>query len=372
MRFNATQLLPIPTRRRRRRRGDKRKKMTGRAKRKPKSSQESGTGNGDLKKARTDESKAVATSEVDSEQREEIVQLYKLQMPEDLYHFWDFCKELCALKDSLGLQLVGPFDILAGAHKNSKNPQPNFHIHWRYLYDPPEFQTILLGSEDSQHHIGYYRDSPDSLPSFVGENEAKKGCTITQMGDNVFAAVLLCLLRRRKERGSKKAGGEALERLEAQLRDRAETLGLSLEQKTKDMKQRDKKVVTKTFHGAGIVVPVDKNDVGYRELPETDAGLKKILKAIAEARNDEERVKAFGPLQEMITFVQFANDECDYGMGYELGMDLFLFPQGYQATSANGLQPPEKEFVWGNSGGPPFQPQPRQPRPTLRALKKDS
>lgn len=55
------------------------------------------------------------------------------------------------------------------------------------------------------------------------------------------------------------------------------------------------------------------------------AGLKKILKAIAEARNDEERVKAFGPLQEMITFVQFANDECDYGMGYELGMDLFCY-----------------------------------------------
>lgn len=55
------------------------------------------------------------------------------------------------------------------------------------------------------------------------------------------------------------------------------------------------------------------------------AGLKKICKAIAEARNDEERVKAFGPLQEMITFVQFANDECDYGMGYELGIDLFCF-----------------------------------------------
>ena len=29
-------------------------------------------------------------------------------------------------------------------------------------------------------------------------------------------------------------------------------------------------MVTKTFHGAGLVVPVDKNDVGYRELPETD------------------------------------------------------------------------------------------------------
>ncbi len=34
------------------------------------------------------------------------------------------------------------------------------------------------------------RDTPDSLPSFVGENEAKKGYTITQLGDNVFAAVL--------------------------------------------------------------------------------------------------------------------------------------------------------------------------------------
>ncbi|TMS23021.1 Histone PARylation factor 1 [Larimichthys crocea] len=304
--------------------------MTGRAKRKPRSTQESGKGNGELKKARPDESKAAPSSQVDSSRRDEIMQLYKLQMPEDLYHFWDFCKELCpdspcgALKDTLGLQLVGPFEILAGAHKKSKNPQPNFHLHWRYFYDPPEFQTVLLGSEDSQHHIGYYRDTPDSLPSFVGENEAKKGYAITQMGDNVFAAVL-----GGKREGGKKAAGEALESLEAQLRDRAETLGLSLEQKTKGMKQRDKKVVTKTFHGAGIVVPVDKNDVGYRELPETDAGLKKICKAIAEARNDEERVKAFGPLQEMITFVQFANDECDYGMGYELGIDLFCYGSHY-------------------------------------------
>ncbi|XP_068177226.1 histone PARylation factor 1 isoform X2 [Antennarius striatus] len=272
---------------------------------------------------------------MDSEKREEVVQLYKLQMPEDLYHFWDFCKELSpdspcgALKDTLGLQLVGPFEILAGAHKTSKNLQPNFHLHWRYFYDPPEFQTILLGSADSQHHIGYYRDTPDSLPSFVGENEAKKGYNITQTGDNVFAAVLLYLLRRKKDGIGKKVGGEALESLEAQLRERAEILGLSLEQKTKEMKQRDKKVVAKTFHSAGIVVPVDRNDVGYRELPETDASLKKICKAIAEAQSDEERLQAFGPLQEMITFVQFANDECDYGMGYELGIDLFCYGSHY-------------------------------------------
>lgn len=122
-----------------------------------------------------------------------------------------------------------------------------------------------------------HRDHPDSLPSFVGENEAKKGYIITQMGDNVFAAVLwvfpcvrvcffiinvlivvecifvLCcitfkisfslhLSKRKKEKDVKKAGAETLEKLEGQLRERAGALGLSLDQKSKAMKQRDRKV----------------------------------------------------------------------------------------------------------------------------------
>lgn len=73
------------------------------------------------------------------------------------------------------------------------------------------------------------------------------------------------------------------------------------------------------------------------------AGLKKICKAIAEARNDEERVKAFGPIQEMMTFVQFANDECDYGMGYELGIDLFCYGSHVSWVTATPLQP------WSNN-----------------------
>lgn len=35
------------------------------------------------------------------------------------------------------------------------------------------------------------------------------------------------------------------------------------------IKERKKKVVADAFHGAGIVVPV-VNDVGYREITETD------------------------------------------------------------------------------------------------------
>lgn len=52
----------------------------------------------------------------------------------------------------------------------------------------------------------------------------------------------LHLLKRKKEKRVKKAGTKALDRLEAQLRERTETLGLSVEQKSKAMKQRDKKV----------------------------------------------------------------------------------------------------------------------------------
>lgn len=38
------------------------------------------------------------------------------------------------------------------------------------------------------------------------------------------------------------------------------------------------------------------------------------------------RIKiALSPIQDIVTLVNFANDECDYGMGLELGLDLFLF-----------------------------------------------
>uniref|UniRef100_A0A673I1G0 UPF0609 protein C4orf27 homolog n=1 Tax=Sinocyclocheilus rhinocerous TaxID=307959 RepID=A0A673I1G0_9TELE len=272
--------------------------MAGRGKRKPRSLPQTETPNGEVKKAKEGQ-----RDEKTAGMREEVEKLYKLRMPDDFFQFWEFCKGLSAdcpqdaLKETLGLRLV-------------------------------EFQTIIQGSVDTQHHMGYFRDLPDALPVFIGENEAKKGCTITQMGDNIFAAVLLFLQKKRKERGQQK-NEEALDWLEEDLKREAERLDLPLELKTKAMKQRERKVVTKTFHGAGIVVPVDKNDVGYRELPETDASLKKICKTIVEAIDDEERMKAFAPIQEMITFVQFANDECDYGMGYELGIDLFCYGSHY-------------------------------------------
>ncbi|XP_078533185.1 histone PARylation factor 1 isoform X1 [Lissotriton helveticus] len=266
--------------------------------------------------------------------RQEVESLYRLGMPEDFYHFWTFCQALdpkntCdALKSSLGLQLVGPYDVLAGKHKTSKKSELNFNLHYRFFYDPPEFQTVVVGDSKTQYHMGYFRDSPDELPVFVGANEATKNGTIIQVGDNIFAAVRLFLSKKLKEVSDKKTC-TLLKDLDEKLCGAAEDYGYSLEQKTLKMKQRDKKVVTKSFHGAGLMVVIDKNDVGYRELPETDASLKKICKAIVEAPSDDLRMKAFAPIQEMMTFIQFANDECDYGMGYELGIDLFSYGSHY-------------------------------------------
>ncbi|XP_056416887.1 histone PARylation factor 1 [Hyla sarda] len=313
--------------------------MAGGGKRAPQAEQQNrDTVTEDVKKRRSEQ------SDVPVGLRQEVESLYNLTMPEDFYKFWTFCTEInpdepCdALKSSLGLRLVGPYDILSGKHKVAKKTsEVNYNLHWRFFYDPPEFQTIIVG--DSKHHIGYYRDSPEELPVFLGSNDASKGCHITPTGDNVFSAVNQFAVKKLKEISDKKTVTMVKELVE-KLSSAADNLGYALEQKTASMKRRDKRVVTKSFHGAGLVVPVDKkNDVGYRELPETDGNLKKICKAIVEASDDEKRMKAFAPIQEMITFVQFANDECDYGMGYELGIDLFCYGSHYFHKVAGQLLP---------------------------------
>ncbi|KAM8939451.1 histone PARylation factor 1 [Pelodytes ibericus] len=311
--------------------------MAGGGKRKPRAGQQcKETLDDDVKKKRSDQ------ADVPRDVQQEVESLYRLTMPEDFYRFWTFCAEIdmaapCdVLKSSLGLELVGPYDILSGKHKKATGM--NYNLHWRFFYDPPEFQTILVEDSRTQFHLGYFRDSPEDLPVFVGANEASKGCLITQYGDNIFSAVKQFASKKLKEVTDKKTSS-AIKDLVEKLTAAAEALGYTLEQKSTAMKKREKKVVTKSFHGAGLMVPVDKNDVGYRELPETDGNLKRICKNIVEAPNDDKRMKAFAPIQEMITFVQFANDECDYGMGYELGIDLFCYGSHYFHKVAGQLLP---------------------------------
>ena len=52
-------------------------------------------------------------------------------------------------------------------------------------------------------------------------------------------------------------------------------------------------------------------------------GLRILLTQVVEAETEEERELALDPVQQLVNFVQFANDEGDPGMGLELGMALF-------------------------------------------------
>ena len=56
-----------------------------------------------------------------------------------------------------------------------------------------------------------------------------------------------------------------------QLKSFANKLNYNLEAVTRKTKERKTKVVTKSFHKAGIVVPLDKQEVGYRPLNLTDS-----------------------------------------------------------------------------------------------------
>ena len=77
-----------------------------------------------------------------------------------------------------------------------------------------------------------------------------------------------------KVKGTDSTNRKKLQHLEEEIVAWAKKKNFSLDLKSKKMKDRDKKVVCKTFHGAGIVVPVDDiNDIGYRPVPETPGRL---------------------------------------------------------------------------------------------------
>lgn len=74
---------------------------------------------------------------------------FLVNMPDDFYALWDFCKETAvgeqapeSIFQKFGLQLVGPFDVLANKFKDAGHFQPGQYLrHWRFYYDPPEFQV---------------------------------------------------------------------------------------------------------------------------------------------------------------------------------------------------------------------------------------
>ncbi|KAG7305615.1 hypothetical protein JYU34_009707 [Plutella xylostella] len=246
--------------------------------------------------------------------------LFLVDMPGDFYKFFECLQSensFETLLSTVNLQLIGPFDLLLG-----KLPivDPDLYlIHWRFFFDPPEFQAILKSKNASQFHIGYFRDAPDELPVFVASNDSTKDCHITPIAKNIFGAVYLHLQTEKKK---SPFTAMACQKMMDKVAKWAKTSNYSLEEFT--MKNRQPKIVTKTLHGAGIVVPYNKKtQIGYRKLVETDGKIKSMFAKLESATSQSEKDKILSELQPVITYASIAVDECDFGTGLEIGINLF-------------------------------------------------
>lgn len=96
-------------------------------------------------------------------------------------------------------------------------------------------------------------------------------------------------------------------------------------------KQREREVTAPSLHGLGIVVPVNtKTETGFRELPVTGADLAALLENV---RADPSDTRSRGRVSELLTRATIASDECDFGTGLLLGLDLLTAGPCLQVSS---------------------------------------
>lgn len=71
---------------------------------------------------------------------------FLMEMPDDFFKFYECLnldsEDIEQVLSSVNLQLIGPFELFLG--KLPKLEDKNLYlIHWRFFYDPPEFQVIV-------------------------------------------------------------------------------------------------------------------------------------------------------------------------------------------------------------------------------------
>lgn len=303
-----------------------------------------------------------------------IEKFFLVKMPEDFFLFWEFAKTINHRKPCsafshayLDWNLVGPYDVLSGLitdfHGFSKE---NLLRHCRYYYDPPEFQTVIAKKDKHMTHYGYFRDEPGQDKPIIVVNKAASGGVINECGDNLFTLLRteldssIALLSKsgsqeppvtfsssssKTPRNGGKSSNEStsssatatskqsqLEKAKAKqeltiIRDKLIDFCSSHENISSESwsrtNTRKAKRCSKTLNNVGIVVPLD-GDVGYRDLGVTDARLKTMLTRISDFKDDKIKCGLYKDLHQIINNTNMANDECDFGMGLELGLDLFF------------------------------------------------
>lgn len=72
--------------------------------------------------------------------------LFLSEMPSDFYKFYECLNRDNAIEkllSSVNLQLIGPYDLLLGKLPILED-KDLYLVHWRFFYDPPEFQVRVL------------------------------------------------------------------------------------------------------------------------------------------------------------------------------------------------------------------------------------
>ncbi|XP_047470604.1 histone PARylation factor 1-like isoform X2 [Penaeus chinensis] len=262
--------------------------------------------------------------------RESIEQKFLLDMPDDFFDFWNLCSELNQEKTEeafadVGLMLVGPYDVLSGKLDKLKHRQlSNYLCHWRYYFDPPEFMTVLA-SRENEYHIGYYRDDCFQFPVFVASMSSLQPGRICPMAQNIFGAVYSYLSSKlEKEELQKDSLTERrLREVERYARKQRHTLGL----RTPALGKRQRLVVGRCFHGAGVAVDSEEL-MERRVLPVSEVELRRILQAVTEAETEGERAKRLGILEVLVKIVRREISRGNAAIGLEFGHNLFSFGGG--------------------------------------------
>ncbi|XP_026683291.1 histone PARylation factor 1 [Diaphorina citri] len=251
---------------------------------------------------------------------------YLVHMPDEFFTFWKLCQKIspkCPINafKSLDLKLVGPFDIMNGQVVDDGL----MVTHWRYFYDPPEFQTIIVSTGKDHLHFGYFRDCPDEAPVFIASN-SNRDCKINPVAPNIFIFINEKLNEKVKS-ADLASSPSKVSSLQQKLTDFAHghKIDLDAPKLSSVVRARKAKTVCKGLSGVGIVVPyVKKTELGYRPLQKSDKDLETLFRQYKDPSVDTRgKLKIKSILEEVSTWVTIAIDESDFGTGLEFGLDLF-------------------------------------------------
>ncbi|XP_050362636.1 histone PARylation factor 1 [Nymphalis io] len=289
--------------------------------------------NEDISKCKAVDSDVIVSYYDKDVDRSILKECFLVEMPPDFYKFYECLNKesesIEKLLANVNLQLIGPYELFLNKLPILKDKNM-YLIHWRFFYDPPEFQAIIKKKGKSEFHIGYYRDDPKEKPVFLARNDSSADCIITPISENIFGAVYWFL---QNEKKTSPFISIACQKMMEKVKNWAEEHKYSLEEF--NMKKRLPRIVCRTFHNAGIVVPYNKKtQLGYRKLVESDAKIKKMFKQLAEATSQAEKDKVLSELQPVLTYASIAMDECDFGTGLEAGIALFCSGLKELQTSA--------------------------------------